>query len=439
MTRRATKTTPPGRGSPRERGVALILALTSIAVLTAVSVDFSYNSRVDLDLAVNARDELRAYYLARSAVNLSRLVLRFQKQLDSVAGGLGLDNILKSLGIAAPNAPSVPGSGGLPIRLWEVVPIDCYLFQALLAGTGGGSRSDTLAPEFGATTRAHAARPVGEKPPLASFGDFDGCFHAEMQDEDQKINVNRLDVDFRVGAVAPIVTASRLFNDPRFSFVFEREDANRIKMTANEVLVALHDWIDFDENQASLAISRTGQVTFAAGFGDENRNYSRYPHRYRAKNEKFDSLDELFLVDGVSDRFMAAFRDRLTVYADISGKLNINTNDPIQQIMNILMAVENQADPRLNNLLFLSTVVQDINLTKAFLPFFGLTVQQYAAILQRNGLTASQYFLSGVTDKSDAFTIKATGTAGQVEKTLTAVVRFADARTMGKLVYWREE
>ncbi|MFN2547926.1 MAG: hypothetical protein ABR567_10870 [Myxococcales bacterium] len=74
------------RSAPiRHRGVALILVLTTVAILTAIGVDFSYSSRVSLKLAENLRDDTRAYYLARSAINLSRLLLHFQKQVDQLA------------------------------------------------------------------------------------------------------------------------------------------------------------------------------------------------------------------------------------------------------------------------------------------------------------------------------------------------------------------
>ena len=59
----------------RQRGAALLIAITSIAILTAVAVDLAYNTRVSLQMAANARDELRATYLAKSGVALSRLVL----------------------------------------------------------------------------------------------------------------------------------------------------------------------------------------------------------------------------------------------------------------------------------------------------------------------------------------------------------------------------
>ena len=85
----AHQSPPSPVGRRRERGVALIIAVTAIAVLTVVATDFAYNSRVDLQLATNQRDEVRAYFLARSGIGMARLLLRFQKQLDQVQLNLG--------------------------------------------------------------------------------------------------------------------------------------------------------------------------------------------------------------------------------------------------------------------------------------------------------------------------------------------------------------
>ncbi|HEX4381416.1 MAG TPA: hypothetical protein VH083_00625, partial [Myxococcales bacterium] len=97
------------RGGGQQRGVALILVLTTIAILTAVGVDFSYSSRVSLKLAENLRDETRAYYMARSGVNLGRLLLHFQKQVDGMGSQLS-----SVLGSVLGNNSSIGKSLGLP-------------------------------------------------------------------------------------------------------------------------------------------------------------------------------------------------------------------------------------------------------------------------------------------------------------------------------------
>lgn len=55
-----------------ERGVALVLALAVIALLVSLVVDFSYTMMVDLTLAANLRDGQKAFYDARSGVELAR-------------------------------------------------------------------------------------------------------------------------------------------------------------------------------------------------------------------------------------------------------------------------------------------------------------------------------------------------------------------------------
>lgn len=424
------------KGRRRERGVALLIVVTSIAILTAVAVDFRFNSTVDLQLAANARDELRAEYLARSAVNVSRLLLRFQKQLDGQSQALG--PALAALGI--------PSGGGLNIRLWEIVPVDCSLFSMLLGAPSGSGGKDSDAPEYGADLAAkfEDLAPKGGKMVAQSFGDFSGCFHAELSDEEQKINLNRLNNPGLRGR-PPMVQALLLLGDPRFEFVYDKPDANGVKMTPQEVLIALHDWIDERDTQASLNLTGSGIDSFPDGFGDENRNsMSRYPYRYRSKNAPFDTLDEAFLVDGASDLFMAAFRDRLTVYPDKNKLVNINTSDPIQEYINILTVAANENDPKLAfGGAVHQTIHQQIALSKLF-SFLGMSAQQFLAIVSANGVqlkpdiaAQSSAANNWITDKSETFTIKATGQAGRVEKTITAVVRINDA--LGKVLYFREE
>jgi len=75
--------------------------------------------------------------------------------------------------------------------------------------------------------------------------------------------------------------------------------------------------------------------------------------------------------------------------------------------------------------------------------FLGLSAQDFVGILKANGIqvnilvdnpTSPGNFLSST---SDTFRITATGRAGRIEKTLTAVVRYDDL--LGKLLYWKED
>jgi len=139
---------------------------------------------------------------------------------------------------------------------------------------------------------------------------------------------------------------------------------------------------------------------------------------------------------------MAAFGDRLTVWLGVDGHLNINTNDPLQMVTNILSVAANPNDPKLRDPRLLAIVLQEIQVRKMF-SFLGLSAQDFLAILTANGIQVNPMLnnargtSSFLTSTSDTFRITATGRAGRIEKTLTAVVRYDDL--LGKLLYWKED
>jgi general secretion pathway protein K len=433
-------------GIQSRRGVALILVLTTIAILTSIAVDFGYQSRVSLRLTENARDELRAYYLARSAVNLSRLLLHFQRQVDQMGGQLG--PILSKLlgpqtgtgtpagGAVNPPQPGAPApASNLGIRLWEILPVDSNAMTALLGGGDVSSLSatpKTYAPE--------TARPQIQGPPMHAFGSFQGAFSAQIVDENSRINVRGLD-GLGLTPLATLTQLRAMMNDPKYDFIFDEEDANRDRVRRDDVILAMKDWIDIDETGTALDPSNPTNP-FVNGFSDENAAYDRYTPRYKAKNAPFDSLEELCMVRGVNDRFMAAFGERLSVWLDVNAKLNINTNDPLQMLTNILSVAANPNDPKLRDPRLLQIVLQEIQVRKMF-SFLGLAPQDFLAILTANGIAVNPTLLNTtspnnfLTSTSDTFRITATGRVGRIEKKVTAVVRYDDQ--LGKLLYWKED
>ena len=78
-----------------DRGVALILCLLVIALLTLVVIDFAYQVRVDAALAQNAMDDVQAQYAAKSGVNHGLAVLRndLLEDLANFPPGETLDSI----------------------------------------------------------------------------------------------------------------------------------------------------------------------------------------------------------------------------------------------------------------------------------------------------------------------------------------------------------
>jgi len=65
-----------------ERGVALLAVLLGIALMTLVVVDFAMTSGLGFVSAANQANELRASYLARSAINIGLALLAADARAD---------------------------------------------------------------------------------------------------------------------------------------------------------------------------------------------------------------------------------------------------------------------------------------------------------------------------------------------------------------------
>ncbi|HYQ80460.1 MAG TPA: hypothetical protein VEP68_03105, partial [Anaeromyxobacteraceae bacterium] len=330
------------------------------------------------------------------------------------------------------------------IRLWEIVPVDSSTASLFAAGAAPAE-----APR---ATPGPAGKPdslfAGAEPRV--FGDYQGSFRARIEDEDRKVNVPQF-ANTAPLAAPQFMRFMQLVKDPAYDVLFDREDQFGNRWTRPDVAAALRDWVD--ENQTTTTVGNNPASPFEEGFGDENFPYDRGENRYRAKNARFDSLDELFMVGGIGDAFMAAFGDQITVYPSVNAKTNINTADPAAMMINILAMCDppGVAQPALLDPAFPQRLDAALRLARP-LPFLAITVSQFAQILSGLGLRIQPLYLQAQdTDarnsfgsRSSTFTIHATGQAGSVEKTITAVVTFDEragplASDLGRLIHWQED
>ena len=409
--------TPSRPSRKKERGAALLLAVVAVAVLTALAVDLAYDTQVRLRIAGNARDELRAEALAQGAVNLSRLVLAFQAQLDQAST---LSPLL-SAAVTAMGGSSTQTALPHP-QLWSLVPVSSTL-------------AETLFSEEEANPPTKSESPYPASVPTASFGGFEGGFTATIEDEGQKINA-QLDARFTSGVLSAQVDALlRLTCDSKWDPLFDRTDADGQRYSRSDLLVHLRDWVLPDPGGSVLTVSfPAGNCSFIVpskpfdtGFSDKNFPYQRSSDRYFAKGARLDSVEELSLVAGVSDPFLAAFGPKLTVYLPIEAAMNVNTDDLAQQ----LRLAEAMADP--------SAMAQlsDPHFQEAFHKvlsqvrmggFLTITPAQFASVLQglnvplRGDLAST--LTKAYTDQSVVFRIRALGKAGDVTKEVEAVVSY---------------
>jgi general secretion pathway protein K len=446
------------------------MVMVSIAVLTALAVDLAYDTQVRLRIAANARDELRATALAQGGVNLARMVLGFQAQMDQLAcaatgGGTssststsGANSSTKGTSTASSSTSGTSTASSACIRpqLWTLIPVSSALTDSLFAdrGEGGAARGPAggAAPRGSAGAKGAAPRdpagaksaagaapgdaPEGTKVAAGSYGDFEGGFDVKIEDEGQKVNM-QLDALQTSGVLGPQVEALlRLCCEAKWDPLFDRDDAEGQRYSRTDLVVALRDWVDDDASSSALAVSfPSGNCSmvvpaspFEQGFADENSAYDRGAERYKAKNARLDSLDELYLVAGVSDAFMAAFSDQLTVYLPREAGINVNSDDPAQQLrIATLMAdstsLATLADPAFSKQL--QKALSDARMGG----FLTLTPLQFAQVLQGLGVKVRSDYTtanpkSPFTDHAVTFRVRAQGVAGDVSKTIDAVISF---------------
>ena len=272
------------------KGVALLMVLTYLAMMSALVVTNFFNSQVTLSIASNHRDELKAYYKARSAMNLSRLILSFQYDLEKDP----------ELAKAMRNSR------------FQVYQITDLLLEPFKSG------AITLEGENGESVVYYDLQGGGTN----GLGDDSGNYQVQVVPEEGRININRLG-DGANNKIA-IFDLCMLFMSPQYDAIFdERNDETGVKAERIEVISAIIDWID-DDNDRTLI---NDKCEIEGGSGDEDGRYNRGgvgPNKrdYKNKNGAFTTLDELFLVHGVTDDFMDAFRDSLTIYP--VDKINVN-------------------------------------------------------------------------------------------------------------------
>jgi general secretion pathway protein K len=73
--------------------MALMMVLISVALMTVLVTDFMENTSVFVATGTNARDEIQATYMARSAINLSRLLLVVQPTINRQLRSFGMPSL----------------------------------------------------------------------------------------------------------------------------------------------------------------------------------------------------------------------------------------------------------------------------------------------------------------------------------------------------------
>ncbi|MDC0740238.1 general secretion pathway protein GspK [Polyangium mundeleinium] len=277
------------RRKRERRGVALLMVLGAITVLTVFLTELQQETTSELAAALADRDALKAEYLAKSAVNLSRLLIASE--------------------------PTIRTSVPLPLP-FKQLPVWEFTDIAL-----GPFNDETGMATFGGMLGVDTTQGKG-------LGITGGSFTVKIVDEDSKINVNR-------AAPIPDIDLERLLvshmQGPQYAPMFEGTDPDGQYSTMQTICGALTDWADQDENLSTCYVGSQAQ----GSTGAEDNYYQTIGLEYRRKNAAYDSLEELRLIRGVGDDFWATFVEpnpddpksrTLTVWGQKA--VNVNTANP---------------------------------------------------------------------------------------------------------------
>ena len=273
----------------KQRGVALIIVLICIAVTLTLTSQFGTSTNVDILQAANHRDQMRSHFLARSALNLSELVIRLQQRID--------------------NTKELRGS----------FQITDFADQVMLAFCG-------TPEEVNAFTGLTTADATGLGADIGTCG-----MVGQIATEDDKLNVNCLNGnDATAATFKSAMDALLYFNayDP----VFEEADAEGWRRDRALQVASITDYID----TLTLKLRERGTT--------EDYDYVSLKDPYKAKNNYIDTVGEVKLARGVDDRFWSLFGSSFTAYG--SCKLNLSALSNSQLIAAILyLAAKNPQDP----------------------------------------------------------------------------------------------
>lgn len=300
------------RALAQERGIALVMVMGAIAILTVMLAEFQDETSAELAAATAQRDAIQAEYMARSAVNLSRLLIASEPTMRKAIAPLFM--MMKK------TPPQLP--------LWE--------FSDRLLGAFNDEESSK---SFSSTIGIDSSQ--GK-----NLGMPGGRYELVIVDEDAKVNVN-LGAANEIAHIRLAKELMGLISPMQYSTIFEQRDGSGQFNDRAMTCQALIDWADVDEAGFNCDLK---QMTSASSSGVEDNYYHMLPKPYRRKNAPYDSLEELHMVRGVSEDFWATFVDPepenpkkrvVTVWG--SGAVNVNTANA-QTLLAVVCAGAPQAD-----------------------------------------------------------------------------------------------
>jgi type II secretory pathway component PulK len=403
---RAGRLTRPARG--RRSGVALLLVITTVMLLTILVTELSYGAQVRFMVTTHEKDRVAAYWLARSGYNIYRLILVGNQELGKNSQ---VQSFAESMGISIGNA------------LIDLVPVlNTGLLRMLMGSEGASDVSEEDVADFKQTGQVseEVAKESREGGLFSdkNFLDFPGDFSAEVHDHESRINVN----GFATGTEATQLTIYDSPTAKQLYALMSGEENDQWFQERNidrwEIIGNLKDWVDSDS------------IRSAGSGGYEDSLYNALESPYLTKNAPFDTIEEIHQVAGWEGEIYDRFGASLTVYG-AGAKINVNkaSDDVLKSVMRGCAStppLDTQLEQCLESVEFL---ISRGSWTKA--KAFKASSDACGVILETECNSAR------VTTSSATYDILSTGLVGTSSVTVHAVLDFSSGSSEGSLKYWR--
>ena len=422
------------RGGMNQRGIALLLVLSAISVLTIAIVEFVYNTQIQYRIAVNNKERLQAYYLAQSGLNLSRLMLRYSKEAQSMldkAGEAGMDLKMEPL--------------------YRMMPLSSSLLRGIASGDSeaAGNQAPDTPPAEGekSSSPTDPMKMVNflDQEKAKEFLNFDGDFSTDITEEQTKYDLNAI---ASLESTSPAYDRRKkellsILEHPTFKDLFKDQERD-----AADLVHALADWVDSNDQANEF-----DNVTR----GSEDRLYSHV--RYRPKNGKMLTLSEMRLVAGMNDHLFDALKPFVTVYGG-GDKINVclGEDDLLAGLIHDYLRnsgctpnIDYKDEDTFKELVAeVRGACPDISAMSAALNSkLGLSDMEAVAKETPTGATAAEgeavagcafQFKDLLTPDNNIFTLKSTGTVGDTEVGITEVIDSSGGSPDSwKIYYYRIE
>lgn len=279
------------------RGVALVLVLGALVILTVFATELQERTASTMAATMADRDGLKAEYYARSSINLTRLLISTEPIVRKAIDPLAQAALKRPLS---------------QIAVWEYT-------ELVLAPFNDAAESGKFREVTGVSL--DSGKNLG-----LSGGSFK---YPYVVAEEGLININASAAGDPKSTRDVGQRLLGLFGQSVYNEFFENEDADGQHSDQPTICSAIIDWSDFDEVSARCDLTDSSSKTTE---GPEDNYYQTLGLPYLRKNAPYDSVEELRLVRGVSDDFWANFVDpdptdpskrTLTVWG--GGKLNVNS------------------------------------------------------------------------------------------------------------------